>query len=353
MIKQKSVVIKTALATLTYAEMGDIVCNSATDITITLPAPNSGLWYRISNVGVGIVTLYYGSVLTTLKQTEQCLCLANASTDWFFSKGGGEMTQAEIEAVLTGTITSHTHDFTGLSDVPANYVSAGSRFVKVNADATGLEFVVGEVIASSFTDLTDVPGSYVGNAEKIVAVNVTENALEFIDAPSGGGLVINPNHIFTDNIARDNYFTTNPTEKVTGIYISVGTDFQQWDGTVWLDKTAVITGVPGADGVPGTDGVGVPLGGTAGQVLSKIDGTDNNTEWKIVNAAKLLDKAIVVADFVGKDGYILAYDEAGGTFYLKIDEAGGGGLIQAFLGKDWDPQVFTVVLFDSGITPAY
>ena len=109
MIKQKSVVIKTALATLTYTEMGDIVCNSATDITITLPTPNSGLWYRISNVGVGIVTVYYGSALTTLKQTEQCLCLANTTTAWFFSKGGGVMTKAEIEDVLTGEISSHNH----------------------------------------------------------------------------------------------------------------------------------------------------------------------------------------------------------------------------------------------------
>lgn len=32
-------------------------------------------------------------------------------------------------------------------------------------------------------------------------------------------------------------------------------------------------------GTNGTNGVGVPAGGTAGQVLSKIDGTDYNTEW--------------------------------------------------------------------------
>ncbi len=36
------------------------------------------------------------------------------------------------------------------------------------------------------------------------------------------------------------------------------------------------TGTPGADGA---DGLGVPPGGTTGQVLAKIDNTDNNTEW--------------------------------------------------------------------------
>ena len=40
-----------------------------------------------------------------------------------------------------------------------------------------------------------------------------------------------------------------------------------------------IQGVPGNDGAQGNPGVGVPAGGTANQVLSKIDGTDYNTQW--------------------------------------------------------------------------
>jgi len=40
-----------------------------------------------------------------------------------------------------------------------------------------------------------------------------------------------------------------------------------------------IAGPAGANGTNGTDGVGVPAGGAATQVLSKIDGTDYNTEW--------------------------------------------------------------------------
>ena len=39
-------------------------------------------------------------------------------------------------------------------------------------------------------------------------------------------------------------------------------------------------GAPGKDGEPGPAGPGVPAGGTTGQVLTKIDGTDYNTEWK-------------------------------------------------------------------------
>jgi hypothetical protein len=38
-------------------------------------------------------------------------------------------------------------------------------------------------------------------------------------------------------------------------------------------------GEPGADGAPGADGVGVPTGGTTGQVLAKASGSDYDTEW--------------------------------------------------------------------------
>lgn len=39
------------------------------------------------------------------------------------------------------------------------------------------------------------------------------------------------------------------------------------------------TGATGADGADGADGVGVPAGGTVGQVLAKNSGTDYDTEW--------------------------------------------------------------------------
>lgn len=38
-------------------------------------------------------------------------------------------------------------------------------------------------------------------------------------------------------------------------------------------------GAPGAQGPDGAPGQGVPTGGTVGQVLAKVDGTDYNTEW--------------------------------------------------------------------------
>lgn len=51
---------------------------------------------------------------------------------------------------------------------------------------------------------------------------------------------INSNHIFADNTARDAYFTANPTEKVSSLIISVGSGYQEWNGTAWIAKTGIV-----------------------------------------------------------------------------------------------------------------
>jgi hypothetical protein len=50
-------------------------------------------------------------------------------------------------------------------------------------------------------------------------------------------------------------------------------------GPTGLTGPAGATGAAGATGSTGANGEGVPAGGTTGQVLAKIDGTDFNTQW--------------------------------------------------------------------------
>ena len=62
---------------------------------------------------------------------------------------------------------------------------------------------------------------------------------------------------------------------------------------------AVLTvgvGVPGAQGPQGPAGPGVPVGGTAGQYLQKIDGTNYNTDWVTLNLAAYAVKANNLSD---------------------------------------------------------
>lgn len=53
-----------------------------------------------------------------------------------------------------------------------------------------------------------------------------------------------------------------------------------------------LVGPTGADGTNGTNGQGVPVGGTTGQVLAKIDGTDYNTEWVDAPSGGGMDKVV-------------------------------------------------------------
>jgi len=69
----------------------------------------------------------------------------------------------------------------------------------------------------------------------------------FFNGSSSSVFVINTAHVFADDAARDVYFTANPTEKVTGLLISVGSGYQEWDGATWGAKTAVVQGNAGSD----------------------------------------------------------------------------------------------------------
>ena len=81
MIKQRNVTVKTDTATLTYAEMGDILCNKATAMEVTLPTASQGLWYRVININDGAVTV--GSY--TLSNGEELFCISNSAT-WQYRK---------------------------------------------------------------------------------------------------------------------------------------------------------------------------------------------------------------------------------------------------------------------------
>jgi hypothetical protein len=66
--------------------------------------------------------------------------------------------------------------------------------------------------------------------------------------------------------------------------------FYVWDGSAWDNLGTLVgpqgptgatgaTGPAGTDGADGADGVGVPAGGTTGQLLKKSSGTDYDTAW--------------------------------------------------------------------------
>ena len=105
-----------------------------------------------------------------------------------------------------------------------------------------------------------------------------------------------------------------------------------------------IQGPQGEQGIQGTAGVGVPVGGSAGQVLAKIDGTDYNTEWVAAGGSAVWGAITgTVTDQTDLTSYISGLGYIGeapidGTPYVRKDGA-------------WDTNTAPVGSVDwSGIT---
>ena len=87
-------------------------------------------------------------------------------------------------------------------------------------------------------------------------------------------------------------------------------------------------GADGADGATGADGQGVPAGGSAGQALVKIDGTDYNTQWATSGGGHVVqDEGTPLTqranlNFVGAS--VTVTDDAGSDSSIVTIAAGGG-----------------------------
>ncbi len=231
MIKQRNITVKTASATLTVVEMGDVVANSSSATTMALPTPSPGLWYRFSNANSGVVTISYNSSsMTALKQAEQCLCLSNGTSGWFFSKGGGAMTKSEIEAVLTGVISSHKHILSG-SAAPTTATVAGfvGQFYLETTTPTLYQCTAISGSTYTWTQIGGGAGSY-------TLPQATESVL--------GGIKASTKTTETNEVRIDpstgKLYCNAPTEATNGL----------------------------------------PAGGATGQVLAKKSGTDYDASWK-------------------------------------------------------------------------
>lgn len=84
MIRHKQIITKTDTSTLTLAEMGDIVANKATELSITIPnaSGHKGLWYYILNIGIGACEIIENSIkLVTLQQGDSAYLICDG-TNW-------------------------------------------------------------------------------------------------------------------------------------------------------------------------------------------------------------------------------------------------------------------------------
>ena len=120
---------------------------------------------------------------------------------------------------------------------------------------------------------------------------------------------INAGHIFVDNTARDAYFVTNPTELVENMYVYCNSKLQQYDGSIWIDRTPAIKG---------ETGIGVPTGGTTNQVLIKNSNGDYDFSWIDLTNTGYMSKSYY--DTANKQVDVYDMDNMeDGTTYVKTE----------------------------------
>ena len=156
------------------------------------------------------------------------------------------------------------------------------------------------------------------------ALNLSSGTLATLTAPvvtmDGSPVVTGPTPTLPNSFATKAYVDAGD-----GVAGPQGDPGEQ--GPAGPEGPAGAQGIPGADGSDGADGEGVPAGGTTGQILEKIDGTDYNTQW--ADPPSGASDAGKVGVFVSDASHVIS-----GTTYADIDDFGdtwrrstGGGLV--------------------------
>lgn len=120
-----------------------------------------------------------------------------------------------------------------------------------------------------------------------------------------------------------NITVTSDGGTATNIELRATSTYIQWKyetETEWTDLIA-LADLKGTDGV---NGIGVPIGGTLGQVLKKISATDYDTEWANESGASILNDLTDVNILSPSDGQALVYD-SGTSKWIPQTLSGSAG----------------------------
>ena len=161
--------------------------------------PNAATYHGAIAHSHADAAMYYahGGVWTKLLSTTDSInSLSDVNTTSVPADGQALLWNAATSNWIPGTVSggggggAAATTFVALTDTPANYASANSKFVKVNSAATGLEFVAGiqssDLSAISINSLSDVDTATAApSVGQVLKWNGT-NWVPAADATSGG-----------------------------------------------------------------------------------------------------------------------------------------------------------------------
>ncbi len=143
---------------------------------------------------------------------------------------------------------------------------------------------------------------------------------------------IDTEYYFATDILRDDYFVANPDKLKENIYVIVDNQLQRRLNGAWVDSSMV---VKGDKGDKGDTGEGVAEDGTTGQVLTKVNHVDFNTEWTTIDKYTQVEVNGLLDNKVDKVmGKVLSdnnYTNGDKNKVNAVNIAGDGGL---FLSND-------------------
>lgn len=187
---------------------------------------------------------------------------------------------------------------------------------------------------------------------------IGDTKIIIISSGAGGaptGIFVNRGDWVADTYHRGDYVSAPSTADpaVKSLYFLIGNsdyvseDEPADDLTHWSELPAVKgdkgdKGDQGDPGATGSPGVGVPVGGTAGQILAKVNSTDYNTHW--INTTSPTKTSDLTND--GEDGitpFITATDIAGNYVNTTGNQSGILG------NKSWSGEhTFLTGIINSG-----
>ena len=213
-------------------------------------------------------------------------------------------------------------------------------------------------------------GSATGTAVYVETQTPTSNANGLVSLEIGGGTVVSGN-MATINWANGPYFIKTETDPTGGSsYTITGTSqllsapyalYAKTSGSSTpgpagpqgiqgpagpagangLDGATGPMGPQGPAGTPGANGQGVPTGGTTGQVLAKVNGTDYNTQWVTPNAGGSAYPNVEVS--VTNTAIQNIPDLTGGTSTTVLSFSGSNNPNASLTGGNtWNGSLFTV-----------
>jgi len=104
------------------------------------------------------------------------------------------------------------------------------------------------------------------------------------------------------------------TDNTPGFYFYNGSSWTSLNGAQGPKGEPGNPGSQGIQGLQGAPGQGIPIGGTVGQVISKVDGTDYNTAWTTPSTATTLpSQSGNSGKFLKTDGSALSWESSSGA----------------------------------------